>query len=89
MALEHESTSGLALAVRTAGSQTAFGELIGRRQSTVHDWLRVGKELPAELVFEVEAKLGISRHDLRPDLYPRENAPIETGADNSSEGIAA
>ncbi|MBD59037.1 MAG: cytoplasmic chaperone TorD [Citromicrobium sp.] len=73
MALEHESSTGLALAVRTAGSQTAFADVIRRRQSTVHNWLRGGKELPAELVFEVEAKLGISRHDLRPDLYPRED----------------
>ena len=89
MALEHESSTGLALAVRAAGSQTAFAELINRRQSTVHNWLRGGKELPAELVFEVEDKLGLSRHDLRPDLYPREQAPSDAGSESSTEGLAA
>lgn len=77
MALEHDSKTGLALAVRTAGSQTAFAALIGRRQSTVHDWLKADKELPAELVFAVESKLSLSRHDLRPDLYPREDPPAQ------------
>lgn len=72
MALEHDSDSALALAVRKAGSQTAFGELIGKRQSTVHDWLREGKPLPSELVLLVEGKLGIPRHELRPDIYPPE-----------------
>lgn len=31
-----------------------------------------GKPLPAELVLATERQTGISRHDLRPDLYPRE-----------------
>lgn len=70
MALEHESSSALAEAVRKAGSQSAFGRLIGKRQSVVHDWLRDDKPLPAELVLKVEQELGLSRHDLRPDIYP-------------------
>ena len=72
MALEHQSDSALAKAVRKAGSQSAFGRMIGRRQSTVHDWLRDKKPLPAEFVLKVEAETGISRHFLRPDIYPRE-----------------
>lgn len=72
MALEHQSDSALAKAVRKAGSQSAFGRMIGRRQSSVHDWLRDKKPLPAEFVLKVEAETGISRHDLRPDIYPRE-----------------
>ena len=82
MALEHENDSGFARAVRAAGSQTAFARLIDKRQSTVHDWLRAGI-LPAEYVLPVEAATGVSRHDLRPDLYPREesaSAPAATGA---------
>ena len=74
MALEHQSDSALARAVRKAGSQTAFGNLLGKRQSVVHDWLRHGRPLPAEHVLAVEAATGISRHDLRPDIYPREDA---------------
>jgi DNA-binding transcriptional regulator YdaS (Cro superfamily) len=75
MAIEHESSTSLAKAVISAGSQSAFGRLIGKRQSTVNDWLKAGKPLPAEHVLKVERHTGISRHDLRPDLYPRESAP--------------
>lgn len=31
------------------------------------------KRVPAERVLDVERVTGISRHDLRPDLYPRES----------------
>lgn len=68
MALEHETDSALAEAVRAAGSQTAFGEMIGRRQSTIHDWLRDGKPLPVEYVLIVERETGIPKERLRPDL---------------------
>ena len=63
---------GLRLAVRVAGSQSALGRLVGRNQSTIHDWLREEKPLPAEYVLKVEAALGIARGKLRSDLYPVE-----------------
>lgn len=75
MALEHESDSPLAAAVRMAGSQTAFGALIGKRQSVINDWLREGRPLPAEHVLTVEKATGISRHALRPDIYPIDESP--------------
>lgn len=74
MAIHDDLESGLALAVRTAGSQVAFAKLIGKRQSTVQSWLAADKPLPAEYVLQVERLLNLSRHDLRPDLYPREEA---------------
>lgn len=74
MALEHDSDSALARAVCAAGSQSAFGRLIGRNQSTIATWLKGRVDLPAEHVLKVEAATGISRHDLRPDIYPRELA---------------
>lgn len=73
MALEHESDTALARAVRAAGSQSAFGRLLGKRQSTVHEWLKAG-ELPPEHVLAIEAATGVSRHELRPDIYPRDPA---------------
>lgn len=77
MALEHESDSGLAKAVRAAGSQSAFGRLIQTPQPTINGWLKRKAPLPAEHVLLVEESTGISRHDLRPDLYPRdESAPV-------------
>lgn len=75
MALEHDSESALARAIREIGSQTAFGKLIGKRQSVVHGWLRDARPIPAEYVLQVEAATGVSRHDLRPDIYPREDEP--------------
>lgn len=74
MALEHNSNSALAIAVRAAGSQSAFGRLLGKRQSVVFGWLRDQRPLPAEHVLKVEQATGVSRHDLRPDIYPRDDA---------------
>lgn len=82
MALEHESDTALAKAVRVAGSQSAFGRILGKSQSTVREWLK--RELPAEFVLKVEAETGVSRHQLRPDLYPDE-APADDHARRSVE----
>lgn len=72
MGIEQTIESPLATAIRVTGSQSAFARLLGRGQATVNDWLRLGKPLPAEHVLAVEAATGVSRHDLRPDLYPLE-----------------
>lgn len=73
MGIESTIDTPLAEAVRRVGSQSAFGRLIGKRQSTVHEWLRDCRPLPAEHVLAVEAATGISRHELRPDIYPPES----------------
>ena len=75
MALEHESDSAIARAVRAAKSQSAFGRIVGKPQPSVHRWLRQG-QMPADdkMVIKVEEATGVSRHDLRPDIYPREPA---------------
>lgn len=44
-------------------------------QPTVWRWLRQSKQLPAEHVLTAERLTGISRHDLRPDIYPRDYPP--------------
>ncbi|MEG8051463.1 YdaS family helix-turn-helix protein [Sphingomonas aurantiaca] len=75
MALEHESDSALALAVRAAGSQSAFGRLVDKRQSTVREWLKADR-LPGEYVLRIEAATGISKERLRPDLYRAESPPV-------------
>lgn len=72
MGIEASSDTALAQAVRAAGSQSAFARLIGRNQSTVHDWVREGRPLPGEYVLAIERQTGVSRHELRPDLYPIE-----------------
>ena len=59
-------------AIQTIGGQSALGRLIGRPQSTVWEWVDRRKQIPAEFVLKVEAATGISRHELRPDIYPLE-----------------
>ena len=57
-------------AVEIAGGQSAFARLVGVKQPSVWAWLNHKKPLPAEYVLGVEAATGVSRHDLRPDIYP-------------------
>ena len=47
-----------------------FAAKAGVNKATVTRWAQ--KRVPAEKVPEIEEKTGISRHDLRPDLYPRD-----------------
>lgn len=68
MALEHQTDSALARAVRKVGSQTAFGRLIGKRQSVVFGWLKADKLLPLEHVPTVSQATGIPKAELRPDV---------------------
>ena len=57
-------------AVAAAGGQTKFGRLIGVSQQRVWNWLNQRKVLPADYVLAAEAGTGVSRHLLRPDIYP-------------------
>jgi DNA-binding transcriptional regulator YdaS (Cro superfamily) len=63
----------LILAVNKIGGQAAMARLLDIAQPTVWGWLNRSdeKQLPAEHVLRVEAATGVSRSDLRPDLYPR------------------
>ncbi len=58
-------------AVAKAGGQTALARAIGKTQGHISQWLR-REYVPAEEVLKIEAATGVSRHDLRPDIYPRE-----------------
>jgi DNA-binding transcriptional regulator YdaS (Cro superfamily) len=70
----NDPVTAIRRAAEIAGSQQALADLLGlSSQGAVQNWLRRGR-MPAERVLAVEAKTGVSRHDLRPDLYPRESA---------------
>ena len=70
------NASPLARAIEILGSQSATGRACGKSQSHVWWWLNRSKRVPAEHVIAIEkATEGkVSRHDLRPDLYPKEAA---------------
>lgn len=74
MPLEDHLETSVANATRKAGGQAALARILGVRQSTVSSWLRRGTRLPAEHVLPIEAALGIPRYELRPDIYPPEEA---------------
>jgi DNA-binding transcriptional regulator YdaS (Cro superfamily) len=68
----------IARAVRILGGQSAASRRLECSQPTVWDWVRKGK-ITAEYVIPMEkatteAGEPVSRHELRPDLYPIENA---------------
>ncbi|MFN3819923.1 transcriptional regulator [Blastomonas sp.] len=75
MAIHDHLDSPLAKVCIALGGQSALARLIGKDQSTVHDRLRNNMPIWAEHVLAIEAATGISRHDLRPDIYP-----VEAGA---------
>lgn len=58
-------------AVNRAGGQTDFAKLVGCTQGNIWQLLKKRSPLPAQYVLKAEAGTGVSRHDLRPDLYPR------------------
>lgn len=49
------------------GEATRIGRELGITHSAVQQWLHKG--VPAERVLDVERITGISRHDLRPDVF--------------------
>ena len=60
-------------AVKAVGNQTRLVHALGLSgQPNVTKWLKRGL-MPAKWVLKTEALTGVSRHDLRPDIYPIEN----------------
>jgi DNA-binding transcriptional regulator YdaS (Cro superfamily) len=57
-------------AVEIAGGQTKFAALCGCTQGNIWQLLNNKSPLPARYVIAAEAGTGISRHILRPDIYP-------------------
>jgi len=60
----------LQLAVKAAGGQTALAREIGVTQKHIWNWLNRDEKVPAEHVLAIEEATGVSRHHLRPDIYP-------------------
>lgn len=79
MATRNTPQEALQSAIDALGSQAAMSRLCGVSQPSVFKWLKRSKPLPAEHVLKVEAATGISRHDLRPDIYPRDVAVLPSG----------
>lgn len=58
----------------TAIGLTRLAEAVGVRPPTLHVWMKSTGKVPAKHVIAVERATGISRHELRPDIYPLQNS---------------
>lgn len=59
-------------AAKAAGGQSALARLLKVTPQAVQKMCASGR-VPAERVLEIEKATGVSRHELRPDLYPNES----------------
>lgn len=76
-------------AIDCLGSQSELARLCCLTPTAVWKWVQSTKRLPAEYVLRVEAKTGISRHHLRPDIYPVEASPPRFfGVDRAANRVA-
>lgn len=57
-------------AVRRAGSQSELARICGVGQPAIWKMLQSSKRLGHQYCLAVEAATGVSRHYLRPDIYP-------------------
>lgn len=77
-------------AVGLAGGQSALAAVAPLTQQTISNRLIKGIPLQSGTeVLAVEAATGVSRHDLRPDLYPREDVPEVSSPVGQAEEMAA
>jgi len=73
---------GLARAIDRAGGVAELARKIGIAQPSVSNWNRV----PAQRVIAVEAATGVSRRELRPDLYDESEVAV---ADHAVDPVDA
>lgn len=66
---------------RRAGSDSQMARDLDVSQPTIWRWINQSKQMPAEHVLTAEKKYGLSRHDLRSDIYPRNYPPAPDQAE--------
>ncbi|UQA21527.1 helix-turn-helix domain-containing protein [Stenotrophomonas sp. NY11291] len=71
--------SALDRAVQSAGSQQALAQLLGIKPPSVSGWYDRCR-VPAERCIAIELATGVSRHQLRPDVFGPDPAEAQTEA---------
>ena len=56
-------------AKRRAGGGAALGRILNLSRQAINQW---PDRVPVENVLTIERETGVSRHDMRPDIYPEE-----------------
>jgi DNA-binding transcriptional regulator YdaS (Cro superfamily) len=74
--MELVGIEALKTAVGLLGSQKALAKAISRPQSRISEVINLQGKIPAEWCLPIEQVTGgkVTRHQLRPDLYPAEAA---------------
>ena len=67
-------------------SDSQMARDLGVSQPTIWRWLNQSKRMPPEHVLDAERLYGVSRHALRPDIYPR-NHPLAPDDDRRWIGV--
>jgi DNA-binding transcriptional regulator YdaS (Cro superfamily) len=69
------SKQAISKAIAIAGSQARLAALVGSTQQSVSWWLNSGV-VPPKWVLPIERATDnhVTRHELRPDLYPKDAA---------------
>lgn len=75
------NNSPLEKAIKIVGSQYRMAKILGKRQSVIWYWLKCG-HVSASAAIPIEEATGgqVTRHELRPDIYPEENMEEKTDA---------
>lgn len=71
--------SAIDRAIEAAGGATRLASALGVRVNVVTNW-RARGTVPAEQVLAIESATGISRHDLRPDVFGASDSSLESAA---------
>ena len=75
--MDTQSPTPLDLAIKAAGGASALSRHLKITPQAVLQW----KNAPADRVLEIEKVTGVSRHDLRPDVFgPAPVAPAGEAA---------
>lgn len=67
--------SSISKAAEKVGGQAALAKRLGITSQAVNRMCATGR-VPAERVLAIEEATGVSRHELRPDLYPVEKESV-------------
>ncbi|MGQ5267698.1 transcriptional regulator [Xanthomonas arboricola] len=83
-----DSQTPLQRAIVAAGSQQNLASQLGIRSASISEWKSRGR-VPVERVRLIESVTGISKHELRPDIFGPTPAPAEqsTSVEQVNTGI--
>lgn len=68
-----------------AGGYSQLARDLATNQPKVWRWINQSGEMAPEYVLKAERLYGVSRHDLRPDIYPRDYPPAPLSAAQTDE----